>query len=175
VSEHKACKCVNANLNSLVAIEEATMWVVCCDECGRHGPWAETEAAAWAAWDADHEAVAKAREAINAALADTKLALEDACSQYESGVELCRDKDKQIAALREALEATAVGLTIDELRAHPDALKTMRLVPLERLREIEWSGDEDGWPSCPACGGLQGCAHKPDCWLAAAIAGKETP
>jgi hypothetical protein len=45
---------------------------------------------------------------------------------------------------------------------------------IERLREIEWAGDEDGWPACPACGGLQGCAHKPACWLAAAIAGKET-
>ncbi|MFA5054112.1 MAG: hypothetical protein WC565_08630, partial [Parcubacteria group bacterium] len=45
----------------------------------------------------------------------------------------------------------------------------MRLVPVERLREIEWSANEDGWPACPACGGLEGCAHKPDCWLGAIL------
>jgi hypothetical protein len=65
VSEIRKCKCVNANLNSLVAVEEATMWVVCCDECGRHGPWSETEQAAWASWNSDRLAEEKAREAMN--------------------------------------------------------------------------------------------------------------
>jgi len=95
---------------------------------------------------------------------------------------------RQIAALREALEecvSEIAELASDgeyALSSGPrgksvlDSVSpsSMRLVPLERLREIEWSGDEDGWPSCPACGGLQGCAHKPDCWLGKLIAGKET-
>ena len=54
-----------------------------------------------------------------------------------------------------------------------DALSTPapagKFVTLEQLREIEWSANEDGWPACPACGGLQGCAHKETCWLAAAL------
>jgi len=32
--------------------------------CGRSGPFADTIDGSWAAWDADHEAVAKAREAL---------------------------------------------------------------------------------------------------------------
>ncbi len=58
----------------------------------------------------------------------------------------------------------------------------MRMVPVERLRQIEWAG-EDG--SCPACNGLAPgneayapagdlpdeayMGHAPDCWLGNAI------
>jgi len=105
---------------------------------------------------------------------------------------------RQIAALREALESLDI-LTVPEdepsanvalrlslmiqkarsvLRSVPPS--SMRLVPLERLREIEWAWhhcEETGeeWQQCPVCGGYEkGSGHGPHCWLSAAIAGKET-
>lgn len=65
---------------------------------------------------------------------------------------------------------------LDEIRANLGiAPSSMRLVPLERLREIEWleshNGDEP--LSCPVCLRYQSFDHMPDCWLAAAIAETE--
>lgn len=59
---------------------------------------------------------------------------------------------------------------------------TVAVVPLERLREIEWAKDVKILPvgawaqCCPACHGLTWAEHEPDCWLHAAIraAEKET-
>ncbi len=59
------CKC--GGKPSGVLREGRGMYRVVC-MCGRSGPFTDTIAAAWAAWDADHEAVAKAREALKAAV-----------------------------------------------------------------------------------------------------------
>jgi len=99
---------------------------------------------------------------------------------------------RQIAALREALVEVHSGYLADPdesadfnwdvwatkaesaLSSVPPS--SMRLVPLERLREIEWleshNGDEP--LSCPVCLRYQSFDHKPDCWLGKLIAGKET-
>jgi len=94
---------------------------------------------------------------------------------------------RQIAALREALHYVLEHLELKrpDLAAKDaaEALSSvppssMRLVPLEGLREIEWAGWDETLqvPCCPACMTTQGLGdgHAPDCWLAAAIAGKET-
>jgi hypothetical protein len=43
-------------------------------------------------------------------------------------------------------------------------------VTREQLQSIEWAGVDSEWPSCPACGQLEGGQHFNDCWLAAALA-----
>lgn len=109
-----------------------------------------------------------------------------------------KEADKQIAALREALDRV-VGMcgnpTIERCACgRPTGLpaivayagralssvppSSMRLVPLERLREIEHCNIDDE-ACCPACFGNRTkrhgkIEHAPDCWLGNAIAGKET-
>jgi hypothetical protein len=73
VSEHRACKCRSRNQTP---IADGGGYAIKCNDCGRQGqrvplpPFADMEAAeklyesCWAAWDADHEAVAKAREVL---------------------------------------------------------------------------------------------------------------
>ncbi len=63
------CKC--GGKPSGVLREGRGMYRVVC-MCGRSGPFTDTIAAAWAAWDADHEAVAKAREALHEIVSWTK-------------------------------------------------------------------------------------------------------
>jgi len=86
VSEHMKCKCGNAiatpdHPNGVYSLYDCTTVVqIICPVCGRRGPEIKCcgfihhglqerdTAAAWAAWDADHEAVAKAREALELTL-----------------------------------------------------------------------------------------------------------
>jgi hypothetical protein len=43
------------------------------------------------------------------------------------------------------------------------------IVPLKRLRELEWSWQKDDVDYCPACGCAKLAGHGPECWLAALI------
>lgn len=52
-----------------------------------------------------------------------------------------------------------------------------RVVPLEKLRNLEWSGNTtaSGYPACPVCGVIESLVpdeqepHAGDCWLGGAL------
>jgi|GEM_PF-6665845 len=99
-----------------------------------------------------------------------------------------KDKAEQVLALIEALTEDRDALlqalydrgylpdAIVDLRSRPGPRGAARLVPLEGLRQIEWSrvvkvAPEGGLiQSCPACHEWKSAGHKPDCWLAKAKA-----
>jgi len=66
---HKPCKC-GCRPTGVIREGRAMYRVVCM--CGRSGPFADTINGSWAAWDADHEAAAKAREALHEIVSWTK-------------------------------------------------------------------------------------------------------
>jgi len=66
---HKPCKCGGLDFVLLEKIGGG-LYSIQCRECGRSGPAKGNASAASAAWDADHEAVAKARDALESLAAD---------------------------------------------------------------------------------------------------------
>jgi hypothetical protein len=110
---------------------------------------------------AENAAQAKQIETMKAAL-DEVLAFAWAKDQTEEAFR------KMLDRVRDAKDAAIFSLPPSD----------MRLVPLERLREIEWfpaSSDQAHWYECPSCGAtgiLVGWevdaeigVHAPDCWL----------
>lgn len=71
---HRPCKCGSDNIRSMKSGLDGLQ--IACWDCGRRGPKVEPLSIseplekcvdrAWAAWDAEREAVAKAREALSA-------------------------------------------------------------------------------------------------------------
>jgi hypothetical protein len=113
---------------------------------------------------------------------------------YELVCAALHQREAEIATMRATLESTGeiplkayaddpVQTATTLARKISEALSSlppsdMRLVPVERLREIECAcGREYDW--CLACKAERpfrsdpGDWHKPDCWLAAAIKGAE--
>ena len=66
--DHMKCKCEGpVNLIWPTMSGNGASWKVACMNCGRNGPWHESQDAAWAAWDADRApspAIEKAREVL---------------------------------------------------------------------------------------------------------------
>jgi hypothetical protein len=104
-------------------------------------------------------------------------ALEHAASYM---VTLCMDRP-----VHEGGEVVGHWQTVDWLiglrelaeESHSIALSSlppsdMRLVPVERLREIEWQENDTSVnepDSCPACKRYRDRCHAPDCWLGNAL------
>jgi hypothetical protein len=76
----------------------------------------------------------------------------------------CRDGIEEI---RDALSSTSSTVLAWE------PATGLTVVPLERLKAIEWVETEPGRYRCPYCDRLGENGHDPDCWIAAAIHGAE--
>ncbi len=67
MSERMKCKCGGKARVVRHSSDGPAAYSGVCESCGRSGPYCSEQDAAWAAWDADHEAAAKAREALRSA------------------------------------------------------------------------------------------------------------
>ncbi len=143
--------------------------------------------------------VEAALRAENEAQARQIAALREAGARATTVMAECAEHGECEGADRAEMKAANRQL-IDAILSVPPS--SMRLVPVERLREIEWAMNDaiirDGKGAtifvrihrCPACHRIERpkdkdaekiphiehlFGHSSDCWLAAAIAGKETP
>jgi hypothetical protein len=93
---HKPCKC-GKRPTGVLREGRAMDRVVCM--CGRSGPFADTIEGSWAAWDADHQAVAKAREALEMDAAQLAIDAGLGASEWRSFVGILPRGERQALAL----------------------------------------------------------------------------
>lgn len=98
---HKPCKCGSDECG--IAVCEGAMRVE-CPTCGRASMWATSRDAAWAAWDADHEAVAKAREALRSLVGTIEAHDVRTLDCDRRGVEYCNCLERPMKMAHAALD-----------------------------------------------------------------------